>query len=193
MNSETTHVTQLLKLHCEGDKSALEKLLPLVYQELRRLAASYMRKEKSQHTLQATALVHEAYFKLVDQKEVVWQNRSHFFGVAAQLMRRILIDHARAKQADKRGGSQIKLSLDEDINFLQENGPDLLELDNALKKLAELDERQSKVVELRFFGGLNLDETAEVLGTSPATVKRDWTLAKAWLFRELSGGNSSES
>lgn len=184
----TAGVTQLLFRYGRGEPQALEKLLPLVYQELRQLAKSYMRRENSAHTLQPTALVHEAFFKLIDQKETDWQNRAHFFGVAAQLMRRILIDHARSRQAAKRGGAGPKLSFDEAIHWeaAEEGAPDLLALDLALQRLANLDERQSKVVELRYFGGLSIEEVAEVLKTSPATVKRDWTLAKAWLQRELS-------
>lgn len=166
----------------------MEQLLPAVYKELRRLAESYMRREYPGHTLQPTALVHEAYFKLIDQNSVKWQNRAHFFGVAAQLMRRILIDHARAKQAAKRGGSQAKVSFDEGLHWAEtdEQSADLLALDAAMEKLAKIDERQAKVVELRYFGGLSVEETAEALQTSPATVKRDWAVAKAWLYRELS-------
>jgi RNA polymerase sigma-70 factor (ECF subfamily) len=193
MDGETPReVTQLLLKYEQGDEKAISQLLPLVYHELKRLAQSYMRKENSAHTLQATALVHEAYFRLVDQKNVQWQNRSHFFGIAAQVMRRILIDHARAKLADKRGGTATKIGFDEKLHVLmaEEDGPDVLALDQALTRLEELDPRQAKVVELRFFGGLNLEETAEVTGTSLATVKRDWTMAKAWLHRELTRGES---
>ncbi len=183
------NITQLLFRYGKGEPQALEKLLPIVYQELRRLAKNYMRRESSGHTLQPTALVHEAFFKLVDQNEVQWQNRAHFFGVAAQLMRRILIDHARSRKAVKRGGTQAKVAFDEAVHWeaAEEGAPDLLALDEALEKLAALDERQSKVVELRYFGGLSIEEVAEALHTSPATVKRDWTLAKAWLQRELTG------
>ncbi len=192
MEELTKNVTQLLVLHGQGDSQALEKLLPLVYQELRRLAQSYMRKEGSGHTLQATALVHEAYFRLVDQKDFKWQNRSHFFGVAAQLMRRLLIDHARGKKADKRGGTKVKVTLDEGLHVPNpEEGSDVLALDEALQKLSLLNERQGRVVELRYFGGLSLEEIAEVLAISPATVKRDWTLAKAWLHRELTHEQSN--
>lgn len=187
------NVTQLLFRYGKGEPQALEKLLPVVYQELRRLAKNYMRRESSGHTLQPTALVHEAFFKLVDQKDVQWQNRAHFFGVAAQLMRRILIDHARSRRAVKRGGTQAKVSFDEAIHWeaAEDGAPDLLALDQALEKLAKLDERQSRTVELRYFGGLSIDEVAEVLQTSPATVKRDWTLAKAWLLRELSNESNT--
>lgn len=186
MEVNTEGVTRILLKYSEGDAKALEELLPRVYQELRKLAMSYMRRENSNHTLQPTALVHEAYFKLIDQKEVKWQNRAHFFGVAAQVMRRILIDHARARLAEKRGGDATKVVFEEAFHQgTTGDAPDLLALDEALEKLAAIDERQAKVVELRYFGGLNIEETAEALGTSPATVKRDWTLAKAWLFREL--------
>lgn len=193
MDADTqSSVTRILLKYSEGDEQALEQLLPRVYQELKRLAGSYMRRENANHTLQPTALVHEAYFKLIDQKEVKWQNRAHFFGVAAQIMRRILIDHARGKLAEKRGGDATRVAFDEAYHVTtgqgEEGTPDLIALDEAMKKLALIDERQAKVVELRYFGGLNIEETAEALGTSPATVKRDWTLAKAWLFREL--GNS---
>lgn len=180
------NLTQLLISYSEGNREALEELLPQVYQELRRLAQSYMRRESSGHTLQATALVHEAFFRLVDQKSMQWQNRAQFFGIAAQLMRRILIDHARNRHAAKRGGSQAKIAFDEAVHWSDgDEGPDLLALDVALEKLAAIDARQAKVVELRYFGGLSIEETAHVLGTSPATVKRDWTLAKVWLYREL--------
>lgn len=180
-------ITHLLIQYGKGDADALQNLLPAVYQELRKLAQSYMRKESSSHTLQPTALVHEAYFKLVDQKSVAWQNRSHFFGIAAQAMRRILIDHARVKHAEKRGGDHTRVSFEEKFHSNSADGePDLLVLNDALEKLTALDERQGKVVELRYFGGLGIEEIAEALGTSPATVKRDWTLAKAWLARELS-------
>ncbi len=180
------NLTKLLISYGEGNREALEQLLPEVYQELRRLAQSYMRRENSGHTLQATALVHEAFFRLIDQKAVQWQNRAQFFGVAAQLMRRILIDHARVRKAAKRGGSQAKIAFDEAVHWNEaDTGPDLLALDTALEKLTTIDERQAKIVELRYFGGLSIEETAHVLSTSPATVKRDWTLAKAWLYREL--------
>lgn len=183
------NVTQLLIRYSNGDGDALEALLPQVYDELHKLAQSYMRRENPAHTLQATALVHEAYFKLVDQRSVEWKNRSHFFGVAAQLMRRILIDHARQRLASKRGGSMARVTFEEAVHG-DSDSPDLLDLDDAMKKLALLDERQAKIVELRYFGGLSIEETAEVLKTSPATVKRDWTLARTWLFRELSGNES---
>ncbi len=189
MNPE---VTQLLVQYSNGDASALDALLPQVYDELHKLAASYMRRENPGHTLQPTALVHEAYFKLIDQRSVEWKNRSHFFGVAAQLMRRILIDHARQRLASKRGGSRARITFEEALHG-DDDSPDLLDLDDAIKKLAKMDERQAKIVELRYFGGLSIEETAEVLQTSPATVKRDWTLARTWLYRELSGNESPPS
>lgn len=193
--SEVSPLTQLLIQYGEGSPQAMEKLLPAVYQELKKLAASYMRKEFPGHTLAATALVHEAYFKLVDQKSVKWQNRAHFFGVAAQVMRRLLIDHARAKHAAKRGGSQAKVSFDEGLHWAdtEEQSQELLSLDRALEKLTEIDARQGRVVELRYFGGLSIEETAEVMETSPATVKRDWALAKAWLMRELSNESAADA
>jgi RNA polymerase sigma factor (TIGR02999 family) len=163
----------------------MEELLPLVYQELRRLAAGYLRRERAGHTLQPTALVHEAYLRMVDQTQVRWQNRAHFFGVAAQMMRRILVDHARSQHAEKRGGDVQKLSLDENIDVSGDRASELVALDEALERLAEIDPQKSRVVELRFFGGLSVEETAEVLGVSAPTVKRHWRLAKAWLFGQV--------
>ena len=168
-------VTRLLVRLTDGDRGVLDDLLPVVYGELRRLAASYLRKERVGHTLQPTALVHEAYMRLVDQTQVQWQNRAHFFGVAAQMMRRILVDHARAHEAEKRGGEFQKLSLDENLDAL----------DAALTRLAEMDPQKSKIVELRFFGGLSVDEAAEAVGVSVATAKRDWAFARAFLRVEL--------
>jgi RNA polymerase sigma factor (TIGR02999 family) len=185
MTSSRAEVTQLLQEWCVGRQDALEELLPAIYGELRQLAASYLRRERRDHTLQATALVHEAFVKLVDQREVRWQNRAHFFGIAAQAMRRILVDHARAHAASKRGAGERPLSLDEALVVAPASDIDFLVLDEALTRLAALDPQQSKVVELRFFGGLTIDETAEVLHISPATVGREWTLAKAWLYAEL--------
>jgi RNA polymerase sigma-70 factor (ECF subfamily) len=182
-------VTQILQEVSGGDKDAPARLMPLVYDELRRLADYYLRQERPDHTLQPTALVHEAYLKLVDQTRVDWQNRAHFFGVAAQLMRRILVDHARRHRASKRGGLQQKMALDEAVDYSQPRDVDLLALDEALNALAKLDERQSRIVELRFFGGLTIEETAEALGVSPATVKVDWSMAKAWLRREIGRGS----
>lgn len=178
-------ITQLLVSWNSGNRQALEDLTPLVYDELRRLAARYLRHERPDHTLQSTALVHEAYLRLVDQKQVQWQNRAHFFGVAAQMIRRILVDHARGRQAEKRGAGAVKLSLDEAIAIPERRDLDLIALDDSLNALSRLDPQQGRIVELRFFGGLSIEETAEVLKISPATVKREWTLAKAWLYRDM--------
>ena len=181
-------ITQLLVAWGAGDESALAELTPLVHEELRRLAHRYMGGERAGHTLQTTALVNEAYLRLIDWKSVRWQSRAHFFGVSAQLMRRILVDFARARGNAKRGGGTPRVALDEAAAVSDERGADLLALDEALRALAELDPRQSKVVELRFFGGLTVEEAAEVLKVSPATVERDWSFARAWLHRELSKG-----
>jgi RNA polymerase sigma factor (TIGR02999 family) len=179
-------VTQLLIAWNGGDKDALDKLLPIVYDELRRQAARYLRRERAGHTLQTTALIHEAYLRLIDQKSVHWQNRAQFFGIAAQMMRRILVDHARTKHRAKRGGSDIRVSLTDATKVTKDPDLDLVELDEALNRLAEIDPQQSRIVELRFFSGLNVEETAAALQISPATVKRDWKVAKAWLHREIS-------
>ena len=179
------NVTQLLLAWKGGDKDALDKLIPIVYDELRRQASRYLRRERAGHTLQTTALIHEAYVRLVDQKNVQWQNRAQFFGIAAQLMRRILVDHARAKHRAKRGGSNIKVSLTDAMALTKDPNQNLLEIDEALTRLAAIDEQQSKIVELRFFSGLSVEETATALEISPATVKRDWSVAKAWLHREI--------
>jgi RNA polymerase sigma-70 factor (ECF subfamily) len=183
--SEDNEVTLLLSALTRGDEGAASKLIPVVYNELRRLAASYMRRERADHTLQATALVHEAFLKLVEQRAVNWQSRAHFFGVAAQLMRRILIDHARGHLRQKRGGEHKKVSLDEAFIFSEQQSAELLAVDESLTRLSKLDQRQGRVVELRFFGGLSVGEAAEVLGISPKTVKRDWSIAKAWLYADL--------
>ncbi len=184
---EPHDVTKLLLRWGNGEREAFDALAPLVYDELRRLAGRYLRRERSEHTLQSTALVHEAYLRLVDQRNVRWQNRAQFFGLAAELIRRILVDHARARQAAKRGGTVYKLTLDEALDASAPRDLDLVNLDDAMKALAQMDPQQARVVELRFFAGLTIEETAEVLGISPATVKRDWLVAKAWLRRELSG------
>ena len=168
-------------------KEELDALMPLVYDELRRQAARYLRREQAGHSLQTTALIHEAYVRLVDQRNVQWQNRAHFFGIAAQMMRRILVDHARTKKRVKRGGSNIRISLGDADIAVKGQEIDIVALDAALERLAAIDEQQSRVVELRFFSGLTVEETAEVMGISKATVKRDWSMAKAWLHRELSG------
>lgn len=187
---DSTDVTILLNRISEGDGKAPEELLPLVYGELRKLAHSYLQNERADHTLQATALVHEAYIRLVDWEKVSWQNRAHFFAVAANVMRRILVDHAREKHAQKRNFGQ-KLSLDEAISLPNQTvrEVDLIGLDDALEKLAKFDQTQSRIVELRFFGGLTIEETAHNLKISPATVKREWTVAKTWLFREIKRSN----
>lgn len=186
METGSDQVTKLLADWSNGDRDALERLTPLVYGELRRLAGRYLRRERPGHTLQSTALVHEAYMRLIDQRTVRWQNRAHFYGVAAQMIRRILVDHARSRQAAKRGADAPKLSLDEAIGVPERKEVDLIALDDSLEALAQMDRQQSRIVELRFFTGLTVEETAEVLGISPATVKRDWVTAKAWLYRELS-------
>lgn len=179
-------ITAQLLAWNQGDAAALERLIPIVYQELRRMAERHLRSESSGHTLQPTALVHEAYLRLIDQTQVEWQNRAHFFGVAAQMMRRILVDHAKAKHRDKRGGGAVPLSLDEALNYGHERAGELVALDDALLGLAAFDERKSRVVELRYFGGLSVDEAAQVLEISPQTVIRDWNMAKAWLYQQLS-------
>jgi len=177
-------VTALLRDWSGGDQRALERLIPLVYRELRKLAASYLRGERSDHTLQPTALVHEAYLRLVDQRGVDWRNRAHFFGIAARMMRRVLVDHARRRLAAKRDGAAYRISGSGDP-IEPERDPDVLALDLALDGLEALDPRQARIVELRFFGGLTVEETAEVTGISTATVKREWQTARAWLAREL--------
>ncbi len=179
-------VTELIENYRQGDEKALEALLPQVLDQLRRIAAAYLRKERPGHTLQPTALVNEAFLKMVDQKEVRWENRAHFFAAAAKLMRWVLMDHAKAKNRDKRGGGAFRVTFEENINFSKEEGLDIQAVHEALEKLEKEDERRARVVELRFFGGLSIEEIAEVTKTSPATVKRDWTMARAWLFRELS-------
>ena len=178
MSTSPHVVTRLLVDWGNGDQQALEKLTPLVYQELKRLAARYLRRERREHTLQSTALVHEAWLRLIDQKQVHWQNRAQFFGIAAEMIRRILIDHARGRQAAKRGDGAIKLSLDDALATPNRRDLDLVALDDALRDLAKLDPQQGRLVELRFFAGLSIEESAEVLGVSPATVKREWTAAK---------------
>ena len=179
-------ISQLLREWGDGNRAALEELLPLVYDELHRQAERYLRRERIGHTLQTTALIHEAYLRLIDQRNVQWQSRTHFFAIAAQMMRRVLIDYARAKHREKRGGDDVRLSLDAiNLAAADENSVDLIALDQALERLAEMDEQQARVVELRYFGGLSLEETAEVLHISRATTARDWEVAKAWLRREL--------
>ena len=186
MKSASPHdVTQLLLDWGNGNQAALERLMPLVDRELHKLAHHYMRRETPGHTLQTTALVNEVYLKLIDQRHVHWKNRAHFFALSAQLMRRILVDHARARKYAKRGGDQRRISCDEAVVVSKERSADLVALDEALDKLNSIDERKSKVVELRFFGGLTVEETAEALDVSPPTVMREWSMAKAWLYNCL--------
>ena len=185
MTSSKTTVAQLVESARRGDEQALSALMPLVYEELRRLAASYMRRERPGQTLQATALVHDAYIRLMRDSKLSWQNRSHFFGIAARSMRQILVERARARQAAKRGGSRIRVTLDAGLLATEAPAIDLEALDEALTRLEALDAELAQVVEVRFFGGLSIDEAAEALDVSPATIKRRWTVAKAWLAREL--------
>jgi len=192
LSSPEADVTALLAEVARGNQAAQEKLVPLVYEQLKGLARRYMRRERTDHTLQTTALVHEAYLKLVHQQSPNWQGRAQFFGIAAQLMRRILIDHARHHLREKRGGAQIILPLNEALAFSPEHSEDLLKLDEALDRLAKLDPRQSRIVELRFFGGLSVEETSRFLGVSPITVKRDWAVAKVWLYGELRPGDGDD-
>jgi RNA polymerase sigma factor (TIGR02999 family) len=181
----TSTISRLIESVRNGDATAAAALTPLLYNELHRLAMHHMRNERPGHTLQATALVNEAYLKLIDNREANWQNRAHFLAIASQAMRRVLIDHARSKRRVKRGGLQQKVSLEDVVIAAEEQSYDLVALDSALDRLAKVDARQSRIVELRFFGGLSVEQTAEVLGISPKTVKRDWAVARAWLHREL--------
>jgi RNA polymerase sigma-70 factor, ECF subfamily len=186
-NDSRPQVTELLLAWGNGDEAALTRLMPAVHDELRRLARRQMRGERPDHTLQTTALVNEAYLRLIDLSRVRWQDRAHFFALSARMMRRILVDHARARNYQKRGGGAINVTLDEACTLAAERGPDLVALDDALEALARVDARKSQVVEMRFFGGLTVDETAEALKVSPETVMRDWRMAKVWLLRELDG------
>jgi len=188
VNQQPSEVTQLLLKWSDGDREALEMLIPLVYDELYRLARSYMNREQPGHTLQITALVNEAYLRLVNWKEARWENRAHFFGVAAQLMRRILVDFARSRNYEKRGGGMQQVAFDEALGISTRHDADFVSLDDGLKGLAEIDQRKSRIVELKFFGGLSVEEIADVLEVSPRTVMREWNLARAWLFRELHQG-----
>jgi RNA polymerase sigma-70 factor, ECF subfamily len=185
--ADANRVTKLLIELGKGDERPLDEILPLVYDELRRLARGYMARERSDHTLQPTALLHEAYLRLVDQKKVDWRNRSQFFGLAANMMRRILANHARDRVAEKRGGGVERVTLSMAGGAFEQPGLDIIELDNALSKLAAMDERQSRVVEMKFFAGLTSEEIASALGISTATVEREWTFARTWLFNELRG------
>lgn len=191
MNRSASHnVTELLVAWSEGDEASLERLTPLVYDELRRLASRHLARERGE-SLQATALVHEAYLRLIDQRAVNWQNRAHFFAIAARLMRRILIDHARRRVAERRGGGAVHVTLDEAGEVSIARSAELLALDEALDELAAVDTRKSQVIELRFFGGLSVQETAEALGVSDVTVMRDWSIARAWLHRSITGSTRS--
>ena len=184
--SKAHKITQMLREWSDGDRAALEELMPLVYDELHKQAALFLRRERSDHTLQTTALIHETYLKLIDQRDVNWESRTHFFAIAANLMRRILVDYARAKHREKRGGDAVRLTLDKaELEISKEKSIDLMALDEALTRLESFDERQSRIVELRYFGGLTLEETADALKVSRATVAADWNMAKAWLHREL--------
>jgi RNA polymerase sigma factor (TIGR02999 family) len=184
--SETLNITQLLREWGDGNREVLEDLMPLVYDELHKQAARFLSRERRDHTLQTTALIHETYLKLVDQRQVNWESRTHFFAIAANLMRRILVDYARAKHREKRGGDAVKLPLEEAALVVgKEKSVDLMALDEALIRLENFDKRQARIVELRYFGGLSLEETAEVLKISRTTVADDWAMAKAWLHREL--------
>lgn len=193
MTLSQNQVTQLLLDWGNGDKAALDKLVPVVYQELRRLAAYYMRRERPGHTLQTSALVNEAYMRLVDYSQMRWQSRAHFFAVAAQAMRRILVEHARKRHFAKRGGGAVKVSFDEAAIVSQEQASELVALDDALTSLEAMDQRKARIVELRYIGGLNIEETAEVLAISPATVQREWRAAKAWLYRAIKEGARDEA
>lgn len=185
MESSSADVTALLTRLSKGDKSVIGRLMPLVYDELHRRATSQMRQERANHTLQPTALVHETYLKLVDQREATFKNRAHFMAVASQLMRRILIDHARARLTSKRGGEQVPIQLEEAHPLRTDTPAGLVAVDDALRKLETLDPRQEKIVEMRFFGGLTVEETAEALGVSIRTIEREWTMARAWLYIQL--------
>jgi RNA polymerase sigma-70 factor (ECF subfamily) len=190
-SNQTSRVTQILGEIKAGDRSALEKLLPLVYDELRELAASHLKRERKNHTLQPTALVHEAYLKLMDQSRVDWQGRTHFFAVGAQAMRRILVDHARHRRAAKRGGGRLRITFDEELIAGPQQDEDILAVDDALVKLTRLDPQHGRMVELRFFGGLTVAEVAESLEMSKRSVEREWTMVRAWLRRELSEADTS--
>ena len=183
--TDSNGVTRLLLELSNGNRDAVDALMPLIYGELRHLASNYLRRERPDHTLQPTALVNEAYLRMVDQTRANWQNRAHFFGVAAQMMRRILVDHARAHAAEKRGHDFQKLSLDENIDKAVERSEELVALDDALNNLIKIDEQKARIVELRYFGGLSVEETAEILGVTPITIKRHWRLTKAWLFGQM--------
>jgi RNA polymerase sigma factor (TIGR02999 family) len=184
-------VTDLLVRWSAGDRSALDSLTPVIYDDLRRMARALLTRERPEHTLSATALVHEVYLKLIDQRRVQWQNRAHFFGAAAAIMRRVLVDHARAKLSDKRGGSVVKIAMDESAALVEGLAEDILDLDGALEALATFDDRKAQVVQMKFFAGMTMPEIAAALDLSDATIERDWTLARAWLVRRLHGGGGA--
>jgi RNA polymerase sigma-70 factor, ECF subfamily len=186
-------ITALLVAWSNGERSALDQLTPLVYKDLREMAHNYLRRERAGHTLQTSDLVHEAYLKLINEREMNWQNRAHFFAVSAQMMRMILVDYARKRNYAKRGGGALRVSFDEALAVSNERTADLIALDDALNALAAFDERKSRIAELRYFGGLSVEETAEALSVAPVTVMRDWRLAKAWLYRELSQGDDDDA
>jgi RNA polymerase sigma-70 factor, ECF subfamily len=193
MTRPSHQVTKLLKDWSEGDSSAADKLMPLVIDDLRRLAHNYMRREKAGHTLQTSALVNEAYVRLVDQSKIQWESRAHFFGIAARLMRQILVDQARRRNFAKRGGGAIRVSLNEATAVAEEQSANVMALDEALKNLESIDPRQSRIIELRFFGGMSIEETAEALKVSPGTVMRDWTFARAWLRKEMAASEAHDT
>jgi RNA polymerase sigma-70 factor, ECF subfamily len=188
-----TDIATLLSQARQGSSEALDALLPLVYTELRRMAARYLRRERAGHTLQPTALVHEAYIRLIDQENKDWRNRAHFLAIAAHMMRRVLVDHARSRNYQKRGGGAARVALDEAFVFAAERSDEIVALDDAMNALAAVDQRKCQVVEMRFFGGLSVEETAEVLGVSQTTIMRDWSMARAWLYRAMSGEAIGES
>lgn len=192
MAAQRQTITQLLEDWREGDKTAFDQLVPLVYDELRRLASHYMRRQRPGHTLQTTALISEAYLRLLDHKNMRWQNRAHFFAVAAQAMRRILVDHARNRNYQKRGGTAVRVSLDEAALIAEERAVEMIALDDAMSELATHDPRKTQIVELRYFGGLSVDETAEVIGVSSVTVMREWRAAKGWLLKAITEGKRDE-
>jgi RNA polymerase sigma factor (TIGR02999 family) len=190
--NRSDEVSQLLRAWSDGNGKALDELLPLVYDELHRQAHRFLRRERQSHTLQTTALVHEAYLNLIRQNRITWQNREHFFAISANLMRRVLVNYANARHRKKRGGADENLELDDSILIATKTKDlDLLALDEALTRLGKMDEQQAQIVELRYFGGLTIEETSDVMGIAPATIKRDWKLTKAWLYRELSGENEA--
>lgn len=195
MNASPKAITSLLVAWCQGDQKASDQLFSAVYDELRRLARSHLRHERPNHSLLSSDLVHEAYLRLIDQQQVTWQNRAHFFGIASKMMRRILVNHALARRSAKRGGALVTLSLNEAVNFAEQREVDLVALDDALKDLEKLDPRQCQIVELRFFGGLSIEETAEALGFSPATISREWNFVKLWLHSQVSrvGGKHADA